>query len=175
MKFISLEYWPGLCGIPGNCRANELARRGATIELSDEFANLDIPMRTCKLIIDNAIIISVNYKWAASDTGRLALKIWPRLDERRTRGLLKFQRGALTVLGDVVTGHCIMSRHERLIGFGHLVNDFCKSCNDEERTLPHLLGTCPALWSGGTVKDWHWHRKSLHQELRMNSRLRDSG
>ena len=50
----------GYSDIPGNCRADELARRGRTIELSDEFVNLDISMRTCKLLIDNAIVDSVN-------------------------------------------------------------------------------------------------------------------
>ena len=46
--------------VAGNCRVDELARRGTTIELRDKFSNLDIPMRTCKLIIDNAVADSVN-------------------------------------------------------------------------------------------------------------------
>ena len=47
----------------------------------------------------------------------------------------------------VITGHWIMGTHARRIGPGHLANDFCRSCRDEEEeeTVPHLLGTCPAL------------------------------
>ena len=53
---------------------------------------------------------------------------------------LKFQRGALSVIVGVITAHA------RRIGLGHLANDFCRSCRDveEEETVPHLLGTCPA-------------------------------
>ena len=57
---IHIVWVPGHSGIPGNCRADELARRGTTIELSHEFSNLGIPMRTYRLIIDNAIVDSVN-------------------------------------------------------------------------------------------------------------------
>ena len=57
---------------------------GTTIKLSDEFSNLGIIMRTRKLIIDNAIVDS-----AASDTGRRARNIWPKLNEGRTINPLK--------------------------------------------------------------------------------------
>ena len=67
--------------IPGNCRVDELARRGTTIKLSDEFSNLGISMSTCKLIIDNVIVDSIKDRWADSDTGRTARKIWQKLDE----------------------------------------------------------------------------------------------
>ena len=35
----------------------------------------------------------------------------------------------------------------RKIGLGHLVRDFCRNCRDEEenKTLPHLLCTCPVI------------------------------
>ena len=51
---------PGHKDIPGNCRADELARKGTTSELSDEFSTLGIRLGTCELIIDNAIVDLVN-------------------------------------------------------------------------------------------------------------------
>ena len=60
---------------------------------------------------------------------------------------LKLQKGALSVVVGVIAGHCIMDIHGRRIGLGHFANVFCRSCRDEikEETVPHLLGTCPAL------------------------------
>ena len=102
---------------------------------------MEHPYRTCKLMIGNAIVDSVNDRWKTSDTGRTARKMWPRLS------LIKLQRDARTVCVGVITGHCVMGTLERRIGVGHLANDFCRSCRDEEEeeTVPHLLGTCPAL------------------------------
>ena len=131
----------GYRGIPGNCRADELARRGTTNELSDEFSYLVIPMRSCKIIIDNANVDSVNDRWAASDTGRTAHKIWLRLDEGRTISLFKLQRGVLSLVVGVFTGHCIMGTHARRIGLGHLANDLCR----DEETVPYRLITCPTF------------------------------
>ena len=61
--------------------------------------------------------------------------------------LLKLQRGALSLIVGVITWHCIMGRHARHFGFGHLANEFCRSCRyeEEEETVPHLLGSCPTL------------------------------
>ena len=67
--------YPVHSGIRGNCSANELVRRGTTIELSHEFSYLDIPLGTYKLIINNAIVNSVKGRWAASGTGKTGLKI----------------------------------------------------------------------------------------------------
>ena len=59
--------------IPGNRRSDELARRGSTIELSDEFLNIGIPFRN--LMIDDKITDSINIRWAASDKRRVARMI----------------------------------------------------------------------------------------------------
>ena len=44
----------------GNCRADELARRGTTIELSNKFFTLRITSSTCGLKIENAIVDLIN-------------------------------------------------------------------------------------------------------------------
>ena len=94
------------------------------------------------LIIFNAIAYSVYDRWDASDTGRTARKICPKLDERRIISLLKLHRGALNVVIGVVTEHCIMGTHARRIALGHVANNFCRSCRDEaDWTVPHLLAS----------------------------------
>ena len=79
------------------------------------------------------------------DKGRMARKIWPRLDGRRTAILLKLQRCRLSTVIGVITGHCIVATHARRVG--NLANDFCRIYGDEEEneTILHILCTCPAL------------------------------
>ena len=75
--------------------------------------------------------------------------------------LLKLQRGALSVVVGVITGHYIMGTHTRRIVLGYLANDFCRSCRDEKvegtvlylSKLKELLGFLLREQSGGTIKD----------------------
>ena len=65
---IHIIWVPGYNGIPSTFRADD-----------HEFSNLDIPMRTCKLITDKALIDSVNARCAASDQRRkrrMSLTCW---------------------------------------------------------------------------------------------------
>ena len=76
--------------------------------------------------------------------GTTARKLWLSLDRRCTATLLKLRGIILSTAIGVITGHCIIGT---LIGIGHLANDFCRSCGDEEKdeTILHLLCTWPAL------------------------------
>ena len=61
--------------------------------------------------------------------------------------LLKLQKGALSVVIAVITEHYIMGFHSRRIDLGHLANNFCRSCRDEEEeTVPYLPATCTDLY-----------------------------
>ena len=61
--------------------------------------------------------------------------------------LLKLQRDALSVAVGVFRAHCIMGKHARRIGLGHFANAICRRSRDEEEeeTVTHLLGICPAF------------------------------
>jgi len=144
---IHLMWVPGHSNIEGNCKADELARTGPVTELSPELASLGMPISTCRLTAKEAMIRAANCAWATSETGRIAYQIWPKLDWNRTKSLLSLNRGRLSVIVGVITGHCILGAHAKKIGLGHLTNDFCRSCRDEEEeeTIIHLLCTCPAL------------------------------
>ena len=76
---VCITWVPGHRDISGNCRANDLARRGTTITLFNESYTLGMLLSTCRLIIDNAIVDLVNSRCAASDKGRTVRNIWPRL------------------------------------------------------------------------------------------------
>ena len=130
---VCITWVPAYRYIPGNCKVDDLVRRGTTIELSDEFCTLGIPLSTFRLTIDNTIVNLVNSRWVAPDEVRTAWKIWPRLDRRCSSLFSELLRGYYVALGT----------HARCIGLKQLANDFCRSCGDEEedKTILHLL--CP--------------------------------
>ena len=74
-------------------------------------------MKTCRLIVDNAIFDSVS----DPDTGRTSQKIWPRLDKERTVNMLKQHKTMLTMVVEIIMLHCIMVTHARGIGLGVLL------------------------------------------------------
>ena len=85
--------------IPGNCRADELARRGTTSKLCDEFFILGI-------LFDSAIVDLIKSSWAA----------------------FKFQRSKLSTVNGVITRHYIIGTRAWHIDLVHLTNDFSKKC-----------------------------------------------
>ena len=68
MIFISHDYRD--TGIfPATAKRMNWPERGRTIELCAEFFTLEIPLGTCRLIIDNAIVDPVSSRQAALDKG----------------------------------------------------------------------------------------------------------
>ena len=57
------------------------------------------------------------------------------------------QRIRLSVVIEDITEHYSMGSHANRIDFGYMANDFRESCKNEEdeKTIPYLLYTCPAL------------------------------
>ena len=131
--------------IPGNCKADELARTGTTLQILEEFAYIGAPLSTCKLWLRQEAIKQSNERWARIDTCRVARQIWPRYDLRRSKYLLALERKRLSTLVSVLTGHCLIGEHARRLGINS--NDFCRSCGDEKEveSVEHLLCDCPAL------------------------------
>ena len=73
--------------------------------------------------------------------------MWPQIDPKRALQLLSLSRECIHKVVGVITDHTLIGTHSKVMGLGHLTNDFCRSCRDEEEeeSVLHLLGTCPAL------------------------------
>lgn len=106
-----------------NCKANDFGRRGTTIQLSNEFVRVSIPLRTYDHIIDLSIYQGLCQWQTTLGTGRMVCKIWPRLN---ASSLLEFQRSMLSKLIGVLGIHC--TRYD-----------------ENKKTLLHLPGTRPEL------------------------------
>ena len=142
---IHLCWVPGHRDIPGNCKADELAKEGTTLPILPDNGTLGIPIATRKLKLKLDAIESANLRWTSGSTCLATKQIWPKLDLKRSKNLISLNRLHIGTTIGVITGHCLIGKHATRLGL--FANDFCRSCMDEEEeeTIPHLLCFCPAL------------------------------
>ena len=134
---------PGHSGVMGNCRADELARHGTTLQLQPERASLGRPITALRQALGKQALSSAGERWSNTLTCRVARQVWPKLDLGRTRSLISLRELKTDVR--ILTGHCLFGQHARRLDLE--ANDSCRSCLDEEEeeTLVHFLCSCPAL------------------------------
>lgn len=142
---IHLIWVPGHRDVPGNCKADELAKNGTILPNVINRHNIGTPLATCKLSLKQHAQESINSRWSQSSTCLVTKQIWPSIDVKRSKSLISLGRSQISSTIGVLTGHCLIGRHA--IRLGVPSNDFCRSCMDEEEeeTIQHLLCTCPAL------------------------------
>jgi ribonuclease HI len=142
---IQIIWVPGHSDVMGNCRADELARYGTTLQIQPEGAGLGRPIAALKLALSKKAIALTNERWTNTLTCRVAKQVWPKLDLRRSKALISLGKRDVGLVVGILTGHCLFGEHARRLGLQ--TNDFCRSCMDEEEeeTLDHFLCSCPAL------------------------------
>ena len=142
---IHLIWVPGHRDIPGNCKADELARLGTTLHAPGELEHVGMTVATCKLLLRNSALTATNGRWSLVGKCVHSKLMWPCLNWKRTNALLSLSRPDVSLIVSVMTGHCLIGRHAERLKV--LSNDFCRSCGDEEEveSIEHLLCLCPAL------------------------------
>ena len=124
-----------LGAILGNYRANELLRHSRILEFSAEFSALESSLKTCELIIDYVIMITVNDVWV--DRQNYAKNL-------AKTGWNAYRKSAQTPrVVKVITGYFIMITCSRHISFGNKAKNFYTSYRDGKRkvTVLHFLIT----------------------------------
>lgn len=142
---VILCWVPGHRDIPGNERADELARRGSMLDASEAMTFVGIPLGTLKRGIVKLATNKGEQRWNNLSTCRTARLMWAGYHHGRTKLLLSGSRTETKNLVSVLTGHWTIGDHARRLGLS--ANDFCRSCNEAEEaeTVRHLLCDCPAL------------------------------
>ncbi|KAL7726147.1 hypothetical protein ACLKA6_002617 [Drosophila palustris] len=143
---ICLIWVPGHQDIPGNCIADELARKGTTNFLLPDKEDTSMPLATCKLMLHNQSIHKSTLRWQASLVGRVGRQTWPKIDKARTGALCNLSRRNCSLVVRSLTGHWLIGTHAHRLNSPY--NDFCRSCRDEDEESPeHFFCSCPALSS----------------------------
>ena len=96
--------------IPGNCRADELARPGMLLpELSsNEFV---MPFALVKLNIEQKFFRNANLFQVNQESCSTARLTWPLMNRRHTNQLLSLDCDVISTTVVVLTAHCVIGRH----------------------------------------------------------------
>ena len=86
---IHLCWVPGHRGIPGNYRADELARQGTTLRILPDRQSLGMPLATCKHLLKLNAISKTNLRWENGSTCYISRQIWAMVDHKCSAELVE--------------------------------------------------------------------------------------
>ena len=142
---IHLIWVPGHRNIPGNSKADELARLGTTLQTPGYLESVGMPLESCKFILRQKTIAAADNRWASIRNCIHSRNMWPTLNIKRTQDMLSLSRREVSKIVSIVTGHCVIGTHAVRLNIP--THDICRNCGDEEEdvSVKHLLCVCSSL------------------------------
>ena len=140
---VTLIWVPGHSGIPGNERADELARNGSSVGFVGAEPAVGRYAGLIKALVRRETENMHQNRWEALDSCRQSKEFLVGCSKKNTRFLLGLGRTRLRVLVGILTGHTSLNYHLHKMG---IVNDpICRGCGLEPETARHFVCACPAL------------------------------
>ena len=134
---LTLQWIPSHCNIPGNERADSLARSGAQKEQIDK----PVSLSTAKQMIKSNSKIEWHNSWALCKKGRSIFRHLPKPNRNDSINFLK--RKEQVIIFRLRSNHIPLNAHLNRITTNHPPN--CALCDFEEESVDHFLFHCPAL------------------------------
>ncbi|KAJ8915934.1 hypothetical protein NQ315_016609 [Exocentrus adspersus] len=130
-------------GIPGNGRADQLARLGSGEPPQGPEPILGISRGSINGTLSRWAYRRLGMSWRMNTGCRQAHNFLDGPDMSKTVWLLNLGRRALNQMVGILTGHCRSKRHLHLMGIEK--SPLCPECGEGEDTPIHLLAHCIAF------------------------------
>lgn len=132
-----LQWIPSHCDIPGNERADTLAKKGASQVQPEN----PVSQATAKQIIKANLKTEWQNSWAQCDKGRVVFQFVPKPNRNDPIHFLK--RKEQVVMFRLRTNHIQLNAHLSRITTNH--QPTCTRCGYIEENVQHSLFDCPTL------------------------------
>ena len=134
---VSLQWIPGHVGLPGNERADKLAKLGAQCPQTAT----SVTINTAKHLINEHLKNAWIKKWADGKTGRKIFEFMPV--PNKNDPINKMRRKEQAVIFRLRSEHIQLNKHLNDIGIKDSAK--CPLCPCPEESVAHHLYQCPAL------------------------------
>lgn len=140
---VELCWVPGHRDIIGNEVADELAKEGAEATPIGPEPILPISKSLLTRRIKEAGLAEHKYIWRNVTDSKLTKKYLAEPNRGTAKYLMCLSRDKLKPIVEVMTGHCRLNKHLKVLGVND--NPICPMCLESEETAEHFIAECPAL------------------------------
>lgn len=142
---VKIVWVPGHEGHIGNENADQLARDGSALPLSENSNLCKIPLTSVKNCIDAVTDRDHAVRWTSLSDCRISKSFWPIPDKSRSHKLLEMSRWSVQRITAIITGHNLLRKHAKRLGL--CSDDTCRFCEefDSSEDSIHIVSECRAL------------------------------